>query len=352
MTVEFTTIKDAHRLLFNVPLQPVQGTRFQPTGFPDLGAATYQAGDTDCLLVESAQSMANRLETQVWNEANQGLIPACKGLSYVRVEKDGHFLTASCLEAHRINSVYIEKATGDFFTKVLPDAIGVDKKSPIDRQKFVKGLLRYDANALIHGVFLESLDGRLRIARALSSFIEAHQVTVVASGGVKNDRVQAETKSEVDGDGKKKGGANEGFGNVPFHREEFTAREIMAYFSLDLDQIHGYGLPAVATELLILLALFKIRSLLDGTLRLRTACDLAVVPVYDFKALGPSAFTLPDKTDLETAIQGKIAECAKAGLFGGTNGITTVNFSADAKKAKKGGKTGETAEAATPADNA
>ena len=92
------------RLLFNVPVEPIQGTRFQPTGFPDLGAATYQAGNVDCLLVESAQSMANRLELQIWDEGKQELKDAFKGLPYIRVTKDGNFLTSSIVEAHRINS--------------------------------------------------------------------------------------------------------------------------------------------------------------------------------------------------------------------------------------------------------
>jgi CRISPR-associated protein Csb1 len=187
-------------------------------------------------------------------------------------------------------------------------------------------LFKYDANALIHGVFLakkELAGGRLRVTRALSAFIEAKQVAVAASGGVKNDHVDPS------------GDTSKGFGNVPFHREEFTAREIMAYFNLDLDQIRGYGLPKPATELLILLSLFKIRSLLDGALRLRTACDLAVIPNYDFKAIAPVAFTLYSKAELEVAIQTKISECAKANLFGSANGITTVNYSAEAKKAKK-----------------
>ena len=60
-------LKDQPRLLLKATLKPLQGTRFQPTGFPDLGAAQYEALDDHCrakqmLLVESAQSMANRLE--------------------------------------------------------------------------------------------------------------------------------------------------------------------------------------------------------------------------------------------------------------------------------------------------
>ncbi|MDY6811520.1 MAG: type I-U CRISPR-associated protein Cas7, partial [Actinomycetota bacterium] len=39
-------------------LEPVVGSRFQPTGFPDLGAATYDGpGGSDRLLVESVQSL-------------------------------------------------------------------------------------------------------------------------------------------------------------------------------------------------------------------------------------------------------------------------------------------------------
>jgi hypothetical protein len=65
--------------------------------------------------------------------------------------------------------------------------------------------------SLIHGVFLAKKDlagGRLRIARALSAFIEASGVNIAASGGVKNDHVNpsGDTKS--------------GFGNVPFSRDD------------------------------------------------------------------------------------------------------------------------------------
>lgn len=168
-----TAANGVRRLLFDIPLAPLQGARFQPTGFPDLGAATYQAGEREALLVESAQSMANRLEATIWDAANDQLIACAQGISYVRVhDQRGAFLTASVLEAHRLNSPYIEKSEGDF-AKKLPDALGADKKRPLDRKAFTASLLKLDANALLHGVFLESIDGRLRVPRALSSFIEA-----------------------------------------------------------------------------------------------------------------------------------------------------------------------------------
>src|ERR1039457_3074600 len=61
------SLKTEPRLLLEAKLNPLAGTRFQPTGFPDLGAAQYKLPDgTDMLLVESAQSMANRLEAVLW----------------------------------------------------------------------------------------------------------------------------------------------------------------------------------------------------------------------------------------------------------------------------------------------
>ena len=44
--------------LIEADLAPAQGTRFQPTGFPNLGHATYRLHDgTQMLLIESAQSV-------------------------------------------------------------------------------------------------------------------------------------------------------------------------------------------------------------------------------------------------------------------------------------------------------
>ena len=54
---QYGVIPDASRILIECDLKPVQGHRFQPTGFPSLGAAEYAAetedGQVDCLLVDS-----------------------------------------------------------------------------------------------------------------------------------------------------------------------------------------------------------------------------------------------------------------------------------------------------------
>lgn len=304
------------RLLIEAPLKPVQGSRFQPTGFPDLGAAVFDTKDGTRLLVESAQSMANRLETVCWNAAGHDLVPALAGLSYVRVnDKSGAYLTSSITEAHRINSPYIlEGKDKTFFDRLKKDTDAMDQ-GQLERSKLAALLFRYDASSLLHGVFLakkELVGGRLRVERAISAFIEAEGVRVAASGGVKNDHVNPS------------GDAAKGFGNVPFQRDEYTADKITAFFSIDLREIRAFGLGADGEALLVAVALFKIRSLLDGNLRLRTACDLEVDG--SVRVTRPESFAIPSLAALEAGLPALVARCASS--FAGERGVTTVTFQA------------------------
>jgi len=299
--VDLKPLDGTSRLLFTIPLQPVQGDRFQPTGFPGLGAATYQSASGSKLLVESAQSMANRLEKVLWDDANNQPIPALKDISHITVQRKGAFLTDSMLEAHRINSPYILEGSDKTFFKQLKADLGGLEEGPIDRRLLAKILLKYDIGSLIHGVFLAKKDlagGRLRLARALSAFIEATGTQVAASGGVKNDHVNPS------------GVTKDRFGNVPFARDEFTAERIDLHVNLDLAQIRGYGLDEQAQRLLILLALYKLRRLLDDDLRLRTACDL-VPQSSDILASRPDNYRLPEATSLEAALPEAIKACAE-----------------------------------------
>lgn len=314
MSLDLTPLASTSKLLITAPLRPIQGHRFQPTGFPDLGAAVYDTAKGRVLLLESPQSMANRLEAVCWDEGSQDLAMPLRGLAYVRVEKDGKYLTSSVVEAHRLNSPYILEAPDRSFFERMQEAFGVMEGGPIDRALLARTLFHYDTSSLIHGVFLakkELAGGRLRLARALSAFIEAEDVAIAASGGVKNDHVNPS------------GDTAKGFGNVPFHREEFTARSIHAYFNLDLAQLRGYGLGDARTRLLVLLALYKIRAFLDGNLRLRTACDLEVVPDEPL-AIRPTGFTLPSLSALGEAVAAALSAC-KAELAG----VTTVRYEQD-----------------------
>ena len=327
---DLKALDNANRLLFTVPLRPVQGDRFQPTGFPSLGAATYQTKDGQKLLVESAKAWPTGWKRPAGTVPQNAPIAALDGISHVTVNRKGEFLTDSMLEAHRINSPYLLEGKDRNFFDNLKAELGGLEEGPIDRKKLAEVLLKYDVGSLIHGVFLAKKDlagGRLRIARALSAFIEASGVNVAASGGVKNDHVNpsGDTKS--------------GFGNVPFSRDEFVAERIDCHINLDLAQIRGYGLETKARKLLILLALYRVRRLLDGDLRLRTACDLEPLDRENVVASRPKGFKLPSLTDLEAAVKTAIAGCKDLMAH------TTVTFEDELKK----GKDTEEQRATTPA---
>jgi CRISPR-associated protein Csb1 len=282
-------------------LQPLQGERFQPTGFADLGPARYALPDgTQKLLVESAQSVANRLEYTIWDEPNDALITEMQGLPYIQVNKDGESYTNSILEAHRLNSPYIlEGKDKSVFDQIKKEAASLED-GPVKLRDLAGLVFKFDPNAVLHGVFLakkELAGGRLRLSRLISGFIEATEVAVAESGGVKNDRV------DPSGDTKK------GFGNVPFHRTEFTAAEIKAFFNFDLALLRGYGLGPEATQLLTSLALFKIRRFLRTGLRLRTACDLE--PIGEIEVKRPDSFTLPSEEELLADVTEAIAKCSE-----------------------------------------
>ena len=341
MPIDFDSLKASPRILIQAALAPVAGSRIQPTGFPDLGAATYDAPDgkgglISMLLVESAQSMANRLEAVCWDEGADELVPELKGLPYIRVKLvglgDGTDTTTSIQEFHRLNSPYILQKKKDktrtftmtddrWFREVIRGELGLADRvetsdedgegdgekgqveGVINLRRLAKVCFKYDPNSLVHGVFLEKIAGPLRHPRVLSGFIEATGVRRAESGGVKFDRALPAPKI-------KKLDAKEGFGNVPFHRTEFTAETITAYFDIDLAQIRGYGLGDQVYKLLVGLSLWKVRQFLDGPMTLRTACKLRHVddekPIV---AKTPKNFALPDAGDLTSEVKVLIAGC-------------------------------------------
>lgn len=339
MALDLSALDKSQRLLFEIPLKPLQGQRFQPAGFPGLGAATFQSQDIPCLLVESAQSMANRLEITIWDEVKRDIKDDLQGLSHVRVvrgvgdseaertkSKEKKFFTDSILEAHRVNSPYVMFAScnGSDVFDLLGQGLDAFEVGPLpSRAAIASVLLRWDVGSLLHGAFLSAKNGnktlaggRLRIARALSAFIEADGVSVAASGGVKNDHVNpsGDTKS--------------GFGNVPFARDEFTARRITLYVNIDLSQIRGYGLGFDVERLLVLLALFKLRALVDGSLRLRTACDLRT-DVGVIASTQPADFALPQLDELMSDLKAAIRSCNERMV------VTEVVFNTELKKGKE-----------------
>ncbi len=308
MSIDFSNLSGQPRLLIEATLKPIQGTRFQPTGFPNLGHAAYEdpdgAGAGQVILVESAQSMANRLEAVCWDEVADDWVAPLSGLPLVKVvDAENEPLTNSVLEAHRLNSPYILEGKDQTVFDILKKRLADMEEGRVNLGELAQVLLEFDTNALLHGVFLAKrtlAGGRLRLSRALSAFIEAVDARVSTSGGVKNDSVNPS------------GDTSKGFGNVPFARDEWTSKKITAYFNLDLRQIRSFGLGEEVEKLLIAFALFKIQKFLADGLRLRTACDLDLV---EHRVTRPEAFALPALDALCDELPQLIEAVAQQGRF-------------------------------------
>jgi len=311
-----TTLLTEPRIKLVATLEPVAGTRFQPTGFPDLGPATYASPDDGrrLLLVESAQSMANRLEGQLWDEGRDAPIPLIEVLPYLRIlDGNGQYLTSSRTESHRIASAYVKRARfrngaadGEIDgLELIGRRLGLERQRPIDQGRVARATFELDPLSLVHGVFFadDRWYGQPKIARALTAFVEAAGVQEAYSGGVKFDHVS--NTGDVRGAGAEGKASKEGFGNVPFPRTEFVAETIEASFVLDVSQIRRYALEQREQELLLALALYEVRSLLDEGMRLRTACDLAV---RELRGELPLGFELPAGDVLESWISSRVGE--------------------------------------------
>lgn len=255
-----------------------------------------------------------------------------RGLPLVKVvDADGTALTNSVLEAHRLNSPYILESKDGSVLKLLKSKLANMEQGRVNLRDLARVLLSLDPNALIHGVFLakkELAGGRLRLPRVLSSFIEAENVSVASSGGVKNDSVDPS------------GDTAKGFGNVPFARDEYTAKRLVAYFNLDLAQVRAFGLGSDVEQFLIAFALFKVRALLTGGLRLRTACDLRLAA--PIKVTAPEGFALPELADLTRELPALIKKVAAAKLFADPPATKVVYYPVAKKSegAKKSGNKG------------
>lgn len=322
------------RLSFDVELAPLLGSTFQPTGFPDIGPATFTRFENGhpvpALLVESVQSMANRLEATAWDDAADEPVAEVAGLPWVRVVRagTGEFLTSSRLEAHRLASPFVHHAghDGTLMFNEIRDRLGLAKDTPLNRRHMARAVAELDPFCLLHGVFFSQKEwwGQPKFERAVSAVIEARDVLRAVSGGRKSDRVRHQLGDDEGG------GTAEGYGSVPFHRTEWTAKAIVASFVVDAELLRSYGLPAPVTELLVTLALWEIRRFLASGLRLRTACDLEIVGEVSSR----NGSTLPGADELSA----RLAELIPQGreIFGDGTPLT-VQWSG------KSGKTGKKA---------
>lgn len=303
------------RVLISAELHLANGSFFQPTGFPDIGACIYTDGKgrRRCL-VESEQSMANRLEAVcmkspgVWREPLAGKLPV------IRVKnRKGRLLATNLTESHRVASSYvlegtIEEATPEeknqeekTLQQRLERHLGLDGKAwPLDgRERLTQVVFALDPAAILHGFqFMQWEAVGLRAARLLHSRLEA----VLADDGevhyglVKVDGIEPESAAA------KKSNKGQSIA----HKARYVPRSIQATFEIDVlalrerslvpmsdgeDTADSFGNRS-AQRFLLALALWKIHRFLTngpafdartgdtmGALRLRADCSLAVGPV-------------------------------------------------------------------------
>lgn len=289
----------APRLVVEAVLEPVASATFQPTGFPDLGAAQFERpGGSTTVLVESVQSMTNHFEALGWPQGAQAPIEPLLRLPYLEVAHagDGGFLTSSRLEPHRIAASYVRDAAIDDTTGAewIAARLGLVKGRPLDWARIYRAVFDLDPLCLVHGVFFSAKTvwpGNPKVRRALAAVVEADGAVPAISGGLKRDDVQFSPGKEH--------GAEEGYGFVPFGRTEYTAETIRLRAALDLHQLRGYGLGEGEVRLLTLLALWELAALLEQPFRPRTACDL---DMREVRVLRPDGFALPAASTLLDAI--------------------------------------------------
>ncbi len=306
MAADFKKLEEASRLLVEVRLRPIQGGRFQPTNFPDQHAALYKApkykenGEVekdangnpiyeDVLLVESAQSMANRMERACWDDGADGddrvgdYNEDCRNIPYVlAVDANDKKLTASPLEAHRLASPYIWNTQPAGLDKPLPDHLKemfeLKESRMVPWKKVAKALLEVDPGCLLHGVWFSDKDfsgGKVRLTRSLTGFVEARSPQPANYGFQKRDPVSDRTEPEAGQT------AETGYGSVIGPMQDFTSPDIRAYFQLDAGRLRSYGLPPDKFKALLAWAIYKIRKvMIDGKETigdLRTRCKFEVV---------------------------------------------------------------------------
>jgi CRISPR-associated protein Csb1 len=355
MPLNLTPLDSTPRLLVEADLKVAAGGgRFQPTGFPDLGPALFKGADGgNWLLVESFQSMANRLELSCWDDAAERYDAECNGVPFIRSEVTlrggGTTTTSTVQEAHRLASPYILDGTlhvnrngvdedrrlwQELKDPNSPVTLRLQDNIPFLLRNHAHRLFRVDTGSLLHGVWLSTkvepdgrskkalCGGKVRFPRLLSAVIEARDPRPANSGGVKRERIldQAESGSTD---------AESGFGSVPFPRSDYTAPEIKAYFTLDLQLLrtcalgtrenkqvgnltrrvpttqslsdgHNQGNFTDEEAFLIVWAMYKIKRFLTGSMSLRSGCAFKEGSVT---VTEPSAtFSWPSFQDIQNGL--------------------------------------------------
>lgn len=304
--------RTSSRTIIKVNLAPAVYGSFQPTGFPDIKASRFviPGSNQENLLVESPQSIANRLEATVWSAAKQDVKSIFTGLPYVRLvdKATGSYIASSLSLPHRLASAYISKSKDPFSKQLLND---------LNSMGVAAATFKYCPNSLLHGCFYSHVEeGKHKALRLMGGRIDAFDIVPVVTGGAVKDPISASGKDfdlTAIIDGKSESGddraSKAGAGNIIHYAEEFVAKRIEAAFFIDDELITVLPLEECAKSLLKAIACWKIYAFLQSDLRLRSNCILEVVD--DPEVIG----TVPPFEELEQQIPELINQCAGQKLF-------------------------------------
>lgn len=326
-------VMEQDRVLINADLQLANGSFFQPTGFPDIGACVYTdgCGQRRCL-VESEQSMANRLEAVcmkapgIWREPFAGKLPV------VRVKnKKGSLLATNLTEPHRVASSYVLQGVvngknGTTLQEKFEQHLGIDGKTwPLDgREKLTQAVFALDPAAILHGFqFMQWEAVGLRAARLLHARLEATLSDAdgeVHYGLVKVDGIEPEASAAK----------RSNKGQSLAAKVRYVPDSIQATFEIDVlalrerRLVSGTGGEVAdcdsvnegACRFLLALALWKVHAFLtnapafdartgdtSGALRLRSDCSLAVGAVSWAGSRQGAPFGKSSPLDLDSLVK-------------------------------------------------
>lgn len=276
------------RVIITAQLSLATGAFLQPTGFPDLGSCIYtDANGKKRCLVESEQSMANRLEA-VCMKAPGYWVDELNTLPVIEVRDGTDALLATNLtEPHRIASSYVleSQANGSEVKASLETKLGLGNGGstwPLDKRDALEKLIfALDPGALIHGFqFVQWKFVGLRQTRLLSARLECELAVEaeVQYGMVKFDLIDPGAQAE---------GTNKGQSIAAKSRVVPSKDGITATFDIDLLGLKHLSLSDSEQKFLLALSLWKIGAFLSNkpsfdarsrqtspSLRLRADCYL------------------------------------------------------------------------------
>lgn len=276
------------RVIITAQLSQANGAFLQPTGFPDIGSCIYtDANGKKRCLVESEQSMANRLEA-VCMKAPGYWVDELNCLPVIEVRADGTLIATNLTEPHRIASSYVLEShiNGSEIKDKLETKLELGNGGstwPLDKRDALEKLIfALDPGALIHGFqFVQWKFVGLRQTRLLSARLECElaEEPEVQYGMVKFDLIEPGAQAE---------GTNKGQSIAAKSRVVPAKNGITATFDIDLLGLKNLSLSDPEKKFLLALALWKVGALLSNkpafdarsrqtspALRLRADCYLS-----------------------------------------------------------------------------